>query len=250
MEEIKKETPAVDVLDTNYPLMVLLRTKAPGTYNHSKTVSSLLESVGTALDLSIRDLRIAGFYHDIGKTNCPEAFTENQDDDTSEFHTDKPVKDSLKYLTSHVADTVNILINDPNIPIHVTRWCSQHHGNSKLKYFYKRECQKKNELIPDAPFRYKCYRPENLESAVLMICDIVEATTRSMEQNNKLEDVEKLIDGIVAELEKDEQLDDVVLTFKKLRTIKEVLKREIASSYHKRIDYDIEDEKVEPEVKK
>jgi len=133
---MSKETTS-DVLDSNYPLMVQLRENAPGTYSHSRAVASLLESVATVIDVPERPLIIAGYYHDIGKTVHPDMFSENQTDVDTDHYSTLPPWASLRFITAHVGDTAQILINDPNIPQEVVRWCTQHHGACVAKYFYR-----------------------------------------------------------------------------------------------------------------
>lgn len=240
---IKDITP--DVLDSNYPLMVRLREKAPGTYSHSKAVASLLESVATVTDLPEKELAVAGYYHDIGKTVNPHMFSENQAGDAVDAYSELPPWASLRFITAHVGDTAQILINDPNISHDIVRWCTQHHGACVAKYFY-RLAKKEDKNTEEDDYRYPGTKPECLEAALLMICDILEATSRSLSQAGKLGDVGQLVEQVIQDLEQDQQLDDVELTFGKLRIIKEVLKKELTAQYHQRVDYDNAD-KVTPE---
>jgi len=226
-----------DVLDNNYPLMIRLRERAPGTYSHSKAVANLLESVAVVTGLPEHMLKIAGFYHDIGKTVAPRMFTENQSDGEDNPHDVLSPRVSLRYITAHVGDTAQILINDSNIPRDVIRWCTQHHGTCVTKAIYWKR-KKENGEAKEDDYRYPGQKPECLESALLMVCDILEATTRSMSQAGKLDDIDQLVEQVLQDLEQDEQLDDVELTFGKLRMIKSVLKRELAAQYHKRVDYE------------
>ena len=238
-----------DVLDNNYPLLIRLKEKAPGTFSHSKNVAAMLDSIASAVGLSEKDLAIAGFYHDIGKIVAPQMFTENQAEKEESGHNNLSVKASLRFITAHVGDTARILVNDENIPLHVIRWCTQHHGTTVARFFYNRAKKDTPDINPDH-FRYPGPRPECLESALLMICDILEATSRSKSQAGTLGDIEELVEKVLAELEADEQLDDVELTFGKLRKIKTVLKKELGAQYHKRIDYEDADELVERAIPK
>jgi len=237
-EEIKtnglSEPILVDVLDSNYPLMILMREKAPGTLMHSKNISLMLETIGADLKLDVLKLRIAGHYHDIGKTVNPKYFTENQNDDDGNPHDGWDPLLSTKIITSHVGDTTQILINDPNIPRDVIQWCSQHHGTSLMRAFAV-----KSKSVNKDQFRYKCSRPKTVEAMLLMLCDHLEARCRSLNQANKLEDVSALVETVFEEILEDEQLDDVSLPkLGDLRRIKELIKRELKGQYHKRVDYD------------
>lgn len=227
-------TAIVDVLDSNYPLMILMREKAPGTLMHSKNISLMLETIGAELKLDVLKLRIASHFHDIGKTVNPRYFTENQADDDGNPHDTLDPLLSTRIITAHVGDTTQILINDPNIPRDVVQWCSQHHGTSVLKSFaLKSDSQNSNQ------FRYKCSKPRTVESMLLMLCDHLEARCRSLNQVNKLNDVSELVELVFKELLEDEQLDEVSLPkLGDLRRIKELIKRELKGQYHKRVDYD------------
>ena len=225
----------IDVLDSGYPLMTLLKEKAPGTYAHSKNVALLIEVVGHELGLDVDSLKIAGTYHDIGKTLNPEYFAENQTNDENILNDLDPWV-AYKVVTSHVGDTTQILINDPNISREVVEYCSQHHGSSVMTYFYN----KSNATSVDM-YRYKCTNPTTLEAGLLMICDHLEARSKSRFQIGKIQndrDIDELVELVLNELMADEQLDNITLKLGHLRLIKEILKRELRSSYHKRPDYD------------
>ena len=231
----KKET---DVLDKSYHLMVLLQSRAPGTYNHSKNVADLMEAVAAEAKLDETRMRIAGFYHDIGKTTNPRYFTENQEPGEGNPHDKLEAPEMLRYITAHVGDTAQILVNDPNIDAEVVRWCTQHHGNCVLRP----AMAKAGDTDPEK-WRYKCSRPASQEAALLMVCDHLEARSRSLAQQNKLpEDIGELVETVFRELEADDQLEDIAFKFGVLKRIKKVLTRELSSQFHTRTPYP-EDEK-------
>lgn len=234
-ETTNGKSKSIDVLDSNYPLIVLLREKCPGTFTHSKNVASMLETVGSDLDLDVYKLRIAGYFHDIGKTVSGKYFTENQNDDDGNPHDKLDPWVSYKIISSHVGDTCQILISDPNISRDIIEWCSQHHGTTVVKYFLDKSGTKNIEQ-----FRYKCSKPKTIESMLLMLCDHLEARSRSLDQSGKLpSDISKFVEIVFQELFDDEQFDDVALPkLGDLRIIKSLLSREISSQYHKRISYD------------
>jgi cyclic-di-AMP phosphodiesterase PgpH len=224
-----------DVLYKDYPLMVILREKTPGTWSHSKNVVNLLESLSGELDIDIDTLRIAGMYHDIGKTVKPRFFSENQGDEDPNPHDELECYISWRFITAHVGDSTQILINDPNIPKEAITWVSQHHGDSVLAGIFR-----KSESANADDYRYRCSKPSSLEAAVLMICDKVEATAQALNQAGKLDDHGSLIDKIIRDLEDDEQLD--LLTLGQLRKIRAVLKGELMAQFHKRVEYPDEEE--------
>lgn len=223
----------IDVLDNNYPLLLKLKEGAPGTFSHSKNVASLLETIGVGLKLDIELLRICGYYHDLGKQLFPKLYIENQEESDNNPHTELEPNISYKIIHSHIGDTVQILINDPNIPRKAIEIISQHHGQTIMKSFYR-----KSKLKNPDNYRYKTTKPQSIESALLMITDQLEATSKFLSQTGKLNDINGLVENVINELINDEQLDNVEFTFGKFREIKKILKNELTANFHKRVDYD------------
>ena len=60
--------------DLQQPLMVELLTKAPGTYQHVMSAAHLAYILGEAIGANSLLLRVAAYYHDIGKTARPRFF--------------------------------------------------------------------------------------------------------------------------------------------------------------------------------
>ena len=226
-----------DVLDSNYPLMLRLREACPGTFSHSKNVADILETIGTELGLDSRKLKIAGYYHDIGKIFCAKAFSENQGE-TDNVHDALEPWVSYNLITAHVANTIQILYNEPEIEPEIVEWCSQHHGTTVVLYFF----MKSKSEDADA-YRYRTKAPQSLEAALLMLCDHLEARMRSERKSGKLttkKDVEALVDVVFDSLMDDDQFDDVSIPrLKIIRRLKQLLKTELFTKFedHKRVDY-------------
>jgi len=227
-----------DLLDSSYPLLQKFREACPGTYKHSQSLASIIEGVSIGLDLDVIFMRVAALYHDIGKTVNPKYFTENQLED-EDPHKDLDSWISSQIIGRHVSDSVNMLVNDDRFPRRMIEIISQHHGNSVMTYFFKKSGKDVEDL-----YRYKCSKPTCIESAVLMICDHIEATSRSLIQAGKY-DATKIIDGTINNLLDDGQLDDVVMRLGDLKKIKEALARELEGIYQKRVDYDKAEEEKE-----
>jgi len=192
-----------------------------------------LKALAGPLGLDAEVLDVCGHFHDLGKTVSSRFFSENQTDDDKNPHDALEAWVSYKIISAHVGDTTQILINDPNIPRRVIEICSQHHGTCIMKFFLMKSKTKNVEN-----YRYKATRPQSLEAALLMICDQIDATSRSLSQAGKLNDVDGLVEKSINDLIDDEQLDDVEFTFGKFREIKKILKQELAAQFHKRVDYD------------
>ena len=219
------------LLDSSYPLLQKFRDLCPGTYKHSQAVASMIEGVAMAVGLDVNKLKVAAYYHDIGKTFGPKYFAENQIDDAEDPHKGLAPEISYVILTRHVSDSVVILINEPNFPRDIIEIISQHHGQCVLKYF----STKAGGETPDK-FRYKTTRPTCIESAVLMICDHAEAMSRSFVQADKF-NAEEVVDIAINGLISDGQLDNVTMKLGDLKKIKEALHKELQGSVGKRVDY-------------
>lgn len=219
------------LLDSSYPLLQKLREHCPGTYKHSQSLASMVEGVSLVLGLDGIFMKASALYHDIGKLNNPKYFTENQLEDDDDPHKKLDPWISFQIISRHVPDTVNILLNDGNFPRDIIELVSQHHGNSVVKYFFDKSGSDLDDL-----YRYKCSKPTCVESAVLMICDYIEAKSRSLFQAGKY-NAKDVIESTITDLLNDGQLDEVVMRLGDLKKIKEALAKELEGIYQKRVDY-------------
>jgi membrane-associated HD superfamily phosphohydrolase len=153
------------------------------------------------------------------------------------MHNDLPPNVSYNIITKHVGDSVLTMLQISEMPREIIEWVSQHHGNTVLRYFYEKIKEDGGEHNQD-DWRYRCPVPNCIEAAVLMVCDAVEATAKSMASNGNLETSQKkegVVMNTISRLEMDGQL-DMVLTGH-LRQIKQVLIEELESLYHSREPY-------------
>ena len=186
-------------------------------------------------------------YHDLGKMNSPEMFSENQGKKNP--HDDIDTDISYQIITRHVGDTILLLLNnieDFEEKYKLMQIISQHHGNTVLRYFFNKSGIDNEDL-----YRYKSVQPQSIEAAVLMLCDSVEATARSLASNSELEkpeDRRQVVNTNVDRLMQDGQLDDIKVG--ELKKIKAVLYKELENMYHKRESYgDEKDEKSSDDIK-
>ena len=233
------------LLDSSYPLLQKMRELCPGTFKHSQALSAMVEGVAISLGLDVTFMKVAAQYHDIGKMFNPKYFTENQLEDEDPHEKMDPLI-SFQVISRHVSDTALILLNDENFPIDVIRIATQHHGTNILKFFFK----KSNTDIEDH-FRYKGEKPKCVESAVLMICDAIEARSRSEIQAGKGNlNPTHIIEDTINSLLSDGQLDDVVMRLGDLQKIKDALAKELEGTFQKRVDYQkATEEKIKNEEK-
>lgn len=239
MTEESSEFGIKNLLDPKFFILERFRSLAPGSYKHSQNVALLCEAVALELELDNDLLRVAGLYHDVGKMNSPDLFSENQTGKNP--HDDFDPTISYHLITRHVGDTVLMLLQIPEFSgkMKLMEITAQHHGNSILRFFY----QKAEKPVEDY-FRYKSLPPQTIEAAVLMICDSVEATSRALDANDELTDTKcrrSVINMTVERLTNDKQLEEIKVG--EIRRIKSVLFKEMENMYHKRELYG--DEKTE-----
>jgi len=169
-----------ELLDSSYPLLQKFRDLCPGSFKHSQALAGMVEGVSIALGIDATFMKILALYHDVGKMlNPPLYFTENQLEGEDPHEKLEPFI-SYQIISRHISDTAMILLNDENFPRDLIRITCQHHGTSVMRYFFD-----KSGTDVDEYFRYKADKPKCVQSAILMICDCIEARSRSEIQAGK-----------------------------------------------------------------
>ena len=227
------------LLDATYPLLKTLREKCPGTYKHSQALISMVESISLDLGLDLVEMKVCCAYHDVGKIYNSDFFSENILDD-EDPHKELNPMESYNIIRAHVPDGVNLLLNDSNFPPSLIRIISQHHGNGLIEYFYNKALkisENTGTVVNKSDFRYHCSRPSSIEAAVLMICDHMEAKSRSLFQNGKL-DPSTIIDQTLNNLLDDGLLDQVTMRLGDLKKIKKAMAKELEAMFQRRVDYE------------
>lgn len=228
----------IELSQPGNPLLKRLFLEAPGTYSHSMMVASLADAAADAIGADSLFCRVASYFHDIGKLENPNFFTENQADGYNP-HDNLTVRDSVLIITAHTKDGVK-LARKYHLPESFVKIIEEHHGNTYPGYFYYKACKEAEEAGLPAPdvndFRYEGTIPSSKESAVIMIADTCEAAIRS----NKLSDIVQIEDLtrklIKDKIEKD-QLNNSGLSFDDLEKIVAAFKQVYAGTLHERIAY-------------
>jgi putative nucleotidyltransferase with HDIG domain len=239
----EKEIKTIGPMDSSFPLLKNFREKAPGSHKHAQSLVGMIENVCAAIDMDSEILKMAAMYHDIGKMWAPELFTENQGDDNIHAELDPWI--SYQLITRHVSDTVSILFAN-DFPKEVIKITSQHHGNCLMTVMFEK-AKKIDKNILEEVFRYNTERPDCIESLILMLCDQVEATSRSFYQKHNRKDVDPatFVINIYNKLHIDGQFDNVQVILGKLKKIQAALISDVASNFQKRIKYDEDDDLAE-----
>ena len=225
----------MELNNTNTPLLRQLAQSAPGTFQHSIQVANLCDEVLYAIGGDNLLARTGALYHDIGKMTNPMYFTENQHG-AYNSHNDISNVESAQIIIAHVLDGIK-MAQKARLPEQVIEFIRTHHGTRRTEYFYVMEKREHpDEEVDPADFTYHGPIPFSKETAVLMICDSVEAASRSLKEPDEA-GISTLVDNIIQRQMDDGQFQNVDLTMKDFTTIKKVLKKKLMSIYHVRIAY-------------
>ncbi|MCX7792389.1 MAG: HDIG domain-containing protein [Chloroflexaceae bacterium] len=232
------------------PLLRKLIREAPGTYYHSVAVGNLAEAAAEAVGADALLLRVAAYYHDIGKTIRPYFFTDNQMG-RENVHNDLDPVTSAQIIIDHVREGVK-MARSAGLPEQIVDFIATHHGTGLIRHFYQQALQEKDS-VSESDFRYPGPRPQTREQAILMLADSVEATVRSKAQNGKLvaangngghngapagvQVLEELVQSIIEARVREGELDNAPLTMRELTQIKQAFVNSLQSIYHPRVDY-------------
>jgi len=232
-EKLGEEKETSSLLDL--PLFKEFRTKAPGTHKHTQSLESMIENVCAAIDKDPTTLKLAARSHDLGKMWAAHLYSENQGKDNP--HDGLPAWVSYQLLTRHVSDSIAIMSTN-DFPKDVIRIVSQHHGNTVLQSIFEK-AKAEDEGVSESMFRYKTNSPDSLESLILMLCDQVEATSRSIYVEQKIDvGPDVFVLNIYNKLHADGQFDNVELMLGKLKKVQEALISDVASNFQKRIAHE------------
>jgi putative nucleotidyltransferase with HDIG domain len=223
----------LELSDTNSSLLKELSDKAPGTFHHSLNVANLAEACANEINANALLSRVGALHHDIGKISNPSFFTENQLSEQNP-HDKITSKESVEIIKQHVIDGVKLAKN-AGIPERIIEFIKTHHGTNLIGYFYNKEIAL-NHKIKKSDFRYDGPKPFSVEMALVMMCDSVEAATKSLDKpnNNK---INSFVESIIDKQIEDEQFENCELTFKNISIIKSVLKEKLKNIYHVRVSY-------------
>jgi len=229
------DTTLLELADTNQPLLRKLAEEAPGSFQHSLQVANLAEEVARVTGANLLLVRTGALYHDIGKIGNPNYYIENQRDGINPHDNLNP-EESAKAIINHVRHGV-VLAKNFKMPIQIIDFIRTHHGTTIAYYFFKKYTQQHPwDTSREKEFTYPGPKPFSKETAIVMMADAVEASSRSL-GNYTEETISDLVDKIIQTQEQDSQFSDVPLTFKEISDIKVVFKKRLSNIYHLRVSY-------------
>ncbi len=224
----------MELSDTNNEVLRLLAEKSPGTFQHSVQVANLVESVVRDLGGNYMLARTGALYHDIGKSQHPDYFIENQSGNN--IHDSFDFEDSAQKIISHVK-AGSELAKKYKIPSQVADFITMHHGTSLTKYFYNSWINANPDNMPViSNFKYPGPKPQSLETVVMMMADAIEAACRTLVEYTP-ESIEKIVSKIIDAQLEDGQYEDVEITLKQIAKAKKIFSLKIQNIYHSRVVY-------------
>lgn len=223
----------LELSDTNTTLLKELSEKAPGTFHHSLNVANLSEACANEIGANALLIRVGALYHDIGKMANPTYFTENQSTGTNP-HDELSPKESAEIIINHVINGIEIAKKN-KLPDRVVEFIRTHHGTSTVRYFFNKQMELNSEF-DSSDFKYNGPKPFSKETALLMMCDSVEAASKSL-KNPTSTKINSFVDAIIGIQMDANQFLNANITLKEIESIKKVLKHKLANMYHLRIEY-------------
>ncbi|MDM8536225.1 HDIG domain-containing protein [Desulfobacterales bacterium HSG17] len=225
----------LELANLERPILRKLMMEAPGTYHHCVIVGSMVEAAAAEIGANPLLAKVCGYYHDIGKVKKPLYFIENQSDGKNRHDKLAPSMSGL-ILISHVKDGVELAKKHKLVP-EIIDAIRQHHGTSIIRFFYEKAKQLKGEdSVKIDDYRYPGPRPQNREIGLVMLADVVEAASRSLE-NPTPSRIQGLVQNLINKIFSDGQLDNCELTLNDLHKIAKCFNKILNGIHHHRIEY-------------
>jgi len=227
--------------DVSHPLLQEMVQRAPGTYNHSIVVGTIGEAAADRIGANGLLVRVAAYFHDIGKMLKPEYFIENTTEETRSRHEQLAPAMSTLIIIGHVKDGVE-LARQHSLPVALIDFIEQHHGTTLVEYFFY-EAERQAGDDPDyrtdaleSSFRYPGPRPQTREAGVMMLADAVESASRTVSDPTPKR-LGSLVHRVTNNRLLDGQFEQSGLTLTDLSQIEESLTKSLIGIYHGRVTY-------------
>jgi hypothetical protein len=230
----------VELTDLNHPLLKTLSIQAPGTYNHSMLIASMVESAASSVFADSLLARAGAYYHDIGKLKNPVYFIENQRERENPHDSLRP-KISASILRMHVKDGVERAKRE-GLPTEIIDIIKEHHGRTLMESLYYK-AKEEDQNVNEGDFRYEGPSPRTKEAALVMLADALEASIRSLENPTAIR-IKEQIERIIQKRMREGELDHVDLTMRDLKKIKDAFYPILMGVFHPRVAYSDDNAKI------
>jgi putative nucleotidyltransferase with HDIG domain len=227
----------LELANMNNPVLRDLMVQAPGTYHHSIIVGNLAEAAAENIGVNPLMVRVAAYYHDIGKIRKPLYFIENIGGQENRHDKLAPSMSAL-IIMAHVKDGTE-MAREYRLGQALTDIITQHHGTSLMKFFYDRAKSKADpevEQIDERDYRYPGPNPQTREAALIMLADAVEAASRTLTDPTPAR-IQGMVQKIINNIFIDGQLDECELTLKDMHNIAKSFNLVLGGIFHYRVDY-------------
>lgn len=225
----------LELANLERPILRRLMIEAPGTYHHSMIVGSLVEAAASDIGANPLLAKVCGYYHDIGKVKKPLYFIENQSN-AKNLHDKLAPSMSRRILIAHVKDGVE-MAGEHHLPQVVRAAIEQHHGTSLIRYFFDKAVRLQGEKAVKADdFRYPGPNPQTREAGLVMLADVVEAASRTLDNPTPAR-IQGLVQNLINKIFSDGQLNDCELTLKDLHSIAKSFNKILNGIHHHRVEY-------------
>ena len=236
---ITTEIRLMELSNLNHPLLKKLMIEAPGTYNHSILVGNLAEAAADQIGANGLVVRVASYFHDIGKTKRPYFFVENQKVGDNPHDKLQPSLSTL-IITSHTKEGAE-MAEKHKLPTEIIDIIEQHHGTGLVKGFYNKALENAKATGSESPvreddFRYPGPIPQTKEAALVMLADSCQAAVQSMTAPTPGQ-IEGMVRDIIKGKLDEGQLDQCALTFRDLDVIASIFATILAGANHYRLPY-------------
>lgn len=229
----------IELCDVSNPLIRELEQKAPGTFQHSLQVMNMVDAAARAIGANADLVRAGALYHDIGKMNNPLCFIENESlvarEGVPKYHAGLTPEQSAHDIIRHMQDGVEIARKN-HLPDAIVDFIRSHHGTTTTGYFYSQFLRDGGDPALAGEFRYPGIKPVSKEQIILMLCDSVEAASRTLKEFTP-EAYSAFVERIVSGKMDEGQFDRADISISELGTVKETLKQYLAQIHHERIVY-------------
>jgi putative nucleotidyltransferase with HDIG domain len=225
----------LELANLDRPILRRLMLEAPGTYHHSVIVGTMVEAAASAIGANPLLARVCGYYHDIGKIKKPLYFIENQKNGKNRHDKLAPSMSSL-ILIAHVKGGVELAKENKLVPSIIDA-IQQHHGTSFISFFYEKAKQQKgDDAVKMDDFRYPGPKPQTREVGLVMLADVLEAASRTLDNPTPAR-IQGLVQDLINKIFSDGQLNNCELTLKDLNNIAKSFNKILSGIYHHRIEY-------------
>lgn len=218
----------------DHPLIKQMIKEAHGTYHHSIRVANMAELAAEAIGANFLLVKVAAYFHDVGKLEKPYYFIENQGNGPNPHDKLTPLE-SAEIIKKHPIHSVE-LCKKYHLPKEVISIVEKHHSDSLIEYFYQK-AKKQGSEVDEKQFRYNTPKPVTKEESILLLADGVEAYSRTLLDKDANE-IKKCIETFIDKKIQSGVLDKSELTLKDIQKIKCIFVDFILSANHKRIEYE------------